>query len=417
MLSAQDYSARRAALMGRLPERSLAVIPPSSVKHSSADASHPYVPSRNLFYLTGMTQEDTWLVLCRTPSGDIQETLFTDPFDPLYEKWWGRKLTPEEASATSGIKDVRTDRAWKRHLDGMMLRNGVERVYVDYPASGLETPRGERQRFAGKMAKAWPDRTHGRLSPHIHAMRMIKDEKEIELIREAARITGEAFGAVLSILRPGIREYAVEAEIMKTMIAAGARDAFPVIAAGGGRATCLHYTSNDAVLEAGDLLLIDFGAAWELYSSDITRTVPVSGRYSGRQRELVDIVLDTQKDAIRLLTPGKTHAAWNLEVAAAYAERLAAAGVIPDPASIDSVYYHRTGHHLGLDTHDEAILDAPISPGMVFTVEPGLYIAAESIGIRIEDDVLVGADGCVILSDMIPRTPDEIEALMGRMKG
>ncbi|HOF67501.1 MAG TPA: Xaa-Pro aminopeptidase [Candidatus Fermentibacter daniensis] len=417
MFSAQDYSARRAALLDRLPERSLAVIPPTSVKPSSADASHTYAPSRNLFYLTGLTQENTWLLLFRTPAGDTVETLFTDPFDPEYEKWWGRKLTAEEASTVSGIATVRTDRDWEGAIDRSLMRGGIEHVFVDYPVAGLGQPRGQRQRFAWKLSKAWPDRTHGRLSPHIHAMRMVKDEKEAELIRKAAGITGEAFAAALSILRPGIRECVIEAELQRVFIASGAREAFPVIAAGGARATCLHYTSNDAVLEDGDLLLIDFGAAWKLYCSDITRTVPVNGRYTDRQRQLVEMVLETQRDAIHRLSPGKLHAAWNLEVSEAYAERLAAAGIIHEPAGIDAVYYHRTGHHLGLDTHDEALAETPIAPGMVFTVEPGLYVAAESIGIRIEDDVMVGGEGNTILSDMIPREPSDIEALMARGRG
>ncbi len=412
MLSAQDFAARRAALMERLPDRSLAIVPPSSEKPSSADATHPYVPSRNLYYLTGMVQENTWLLMIRTPAAGVQEMLFTDPFDPEYEKWWGRKLTKEEASEVSGIRDVRTDRGWEGFIDRLLSRSGIEDVFVDYPSSGLGQPRGERQRFAGRLAEAWPDRAHRRLSPHIFAMRMVKDDREIELMREAARITGEAFAAVLSVLRPGIRECVVEAEIMKTFIASGARAAFPVIAAGGGRATCLHYTSNDAVLDDGDLLLIDFGAAWSLYSSDITRTVPVSGRYTDRQRQLMELVLETQRDATARLTPGKLHADWNQEVATAYAERLASAGVIADPAGLEAVYYHRTGHHLGLDTHDEAIPDIPAAPGMVFTVEPGLYIASESTGIRIEDDVMVADGGNRILSDMIPREPSDIEAMM-----
>ena len=414
MLSAQDFAARRAALMERLPDRSLAIVPPSSEKPSSADATHPYVPSRNLYYLTGLVQENTWLLMIRTPASGVQEILFTDPFDPEYEKWWGRKLTKDEASDISGIRDVRTDRGWEGLIDRALTRSRIENVFVDYPSSGLGQPRGERQSFAGRLASAWPDRSHARLSPHVFAMRMVKDDREIELMREAARITGEAFAAALSVLRPGVRECVVEAEIMKTFIASGARAAFPVIAAGGGRATCLHYTSNDAVLEEGDLLLIDFGAAWSLYSADITRTVPVSGRYTDRQRQLMEIVLETQRDAIARLTPGKPHADWNQEVATAYAERLASAGVIPDPAGLEAVYYHRTGHHLGLDTHDEAIPDIPAAPGMVFTVEPGLYIAAESTGIRIEDDVLVAGGGNRILSDMIPREPSDIEALMRR---
>ncbi len=186
--------------------------------------------------------------------------------------------------------------------------------------------------------------------------------------------------------------------------------AFPAIAAGGSRATCLHYNSNDTELAQGELLLVDHGAMKGLYCADITRTVPVSGEYTPRQRELMEMVLQIQQKAIELLRPGKLHREWNDEVLEAYKGIMMERGEIEKPEDIGEFYYHGIGHHLGLDTHDENVSDIPIAPGMVFTVEPGFYSAEEGIGIRIEDDVLVGEETNTVLSEGFPRTPDEIEA-------
>ncbi len=414
MLSAQLFTERRRRLMQKLPDRSIAVVPPSEACHASADANHEYAPSRNLYYLTGITQENTWLVMYDAGGGKLQETLFVDPFDPEYEKWWGRKLTTAEASEVSGITEVRTDRGWIAAIERIISRSTVSGVHVDFPLLGMSRARDPRHSFAIDLRDSWPGVEHGRLSPRVHEMRMVKDEADIAMILGAIRTTDRAFRDVLAMLRPGVREYEVEAVIASAMISAGGKPAFPTIAAGGGRATCLHYTDNDAVLEDGEMLLLDFGCSNRLYSSDITRTIPVGGRYSPRQRELMELVLEIQRRAIGMLKPGRTHAEWNAEVCEVYAGMLAGAGTIPDPSALEQVYYHRTGHHLGLDTHDEATVETVIAPGMVFTVEPGLYLAGESTGIRIEDDVLVGENGCTVLSGDIPRSPDEIEMLMKR---
>jgi Xaa-Pro aminopeptidase len=405
---------RRRRLLEMLPTGSLAVVPPTSVKHASSDASHRYAPSRNLFYLSGMEQDNSWLLMYRNSSGETGEILFIEPFDPEYEKWFGRRLTKEEASAISGVKDVRTDGGVRGAMERLVARNFLESVYIDYPLAGLEKHPGTRQRFALEIRDAWPHISHGRLSGFVHRMRMVKDDYEISELRRSIDVTGKAFAAALAALRPGAKEYEIGAEMMRAFIFEGACEAFPTILAGGARATCLHYVENRQVLQAGWLLLMDFGAGSGLYSADITRTVPVEGRYSSRQRKLMEIVIEAQAEAIRLLRPGILLTDWNTSWNEFYARRLVEEGVIAEPSALDSVYYHRVGHHLGLDTHDEAVLNTPVQPGMVLTVEPGLYIAAEETGIRIEDDVLVGADVNTVLSSGIPKSPDDIEALMRR---
>jgi Xaa-Pro aminopeptidase len=207
-------------------------------------------------------------------------------------------------------------------------------------------------------------------------------------------------------------EYEFAAEIMYEFQKAGQTDAFPAIVAGGKMATCLHYVDNDKPLQDGDMLLVDFGAQVGLYNSDITRTVPVNGRYSDRQRELMEMVLTVQEEAIRLLRPGKLHVQWNDEVNEFYGKLLKEKGLIEEEKDFSTFYYHNIGHHIGMDTHDECVIGAVLKPGMVLTVEPGFYSAEEGIGIRIEDDVLIGEDANTVLSSQIPKTPDEIEAFM-----
>jgi Xaa-Pro aminopeptidase len=407
---------RRRRLVETLPAGSLAIVPPSSSKTVSADASS-FSPSRNLYYLGGIDQEDTWLLMYRPPSGENVEVLFVDPFDPEYERWYGRKLTVDEARERSGVRDVRTDKGWRGAIERLLARYPVEAVYVDYPLSGLGRTPGTRQRFALELRDAYPHIRHARLSDQIHRMRMIKEPCEIDAIRKAIDITGAAFRSALKELRPGTRECEFEAELAKVILASGAEHAFPVIAAGGPRATCLHYAENAQVLENGWMLLVDFGAMSDWYACDITRTVPVNGRYTDRQRMMVDLVIEIQHKAIELLRPGITLAQWNIDTRAFYAGRLVECGLIQAPEEIDKVYYHNGGHHLGLDTHDEAVTGAVIEPGMVLTVEPGLYVASEGFGIRIEDDVLVGAGENTVLSSCIPKEPREIEELMGGRAG
>jgi Xaa-Pro aminopeptidase len=232
-------------------------------------------------------------------------------------------------------------------------------------------------------------------------------------MRKAIELTGKGFERALRALKPGMLEYQFEAELLYEFMLGGEKvPAFQPIVAGGSRATCLHYVDNDKPLEDGTLLLLDFGAKYEYYNADITRTVPVNGHFTPRQRELVELVIEVQEEAIRLLRPGKLHSEWNKEVKDFYASRLLERGMIDTEEEIEKYYYHNIGHHIGMDTHDENVLSDRLGAGMVLTVEPGFYSEEEGIGIRIEDDVLIGDAENVVLSSSIPKTPDEIEELM-----
>ncbi|MBN1433642.1 aminopeptidase P family protein, partial [Candidatus Fermentibacterales bacterium] len=374
MFSAQTFRDRRKRLLEKLGDNSLAIVPPSSSKPSSADGHHAYVPNKNLYYLTGISQPDTWLVMAAQPGQDPLEILFIDPYDPEYERWWGVRLSPEQASALSGVETCRTNDGVRSFIDRCLVRNQMGRVFVDFPVNGIQNGHSStRLGLANEIFSAFPHLELGRLSPLIFAQRMIKEPAELDMIRGAVATANRAMKRAVRVLRPGMVEYEFEAELIYEFTRSGERDpAFHPIVAGGPRATYLHYPDNDQVVNDGEMLLVDFGAQNGLYNCDITRTFPVSGVYSQRQRQLMDLVIEVQEEAIRLLRPGIEHRQWNEEVNAFYRERLKERRIIETDEELERVYYHRIGHSLGLDTHDECLVSQPIEEGMVFTVEPGL---------------------------------------------
>jgi len=414
MFSPEAYEERRRKLLENMPEQFAVIVPPSASKPSSADAHYHYTPNMNLVYLTGMDQPRTWLVIHRRKGMEVREDLFIDAYDENYAKWVGTVLTKEEASERSGIEKVSFNGGVEKWIDRLIVRWGIEDVWVDFPLSGLSGEPGFRLGTVNRLLNAYPHLDFHRLSPEIFRLRMIKEPGEIEKMKEAIQLTDRGFRRALRALGPGMIEYQFEAELLYEFMRNGEKvPAFHPIIAGGSRATCLHYNDNDRALEDGTLVLLDFGARKDYYNADITRTFPVSGRYTDRQRELVEMVIEVQEEAIRLLRPGKLHSEWNSEVKDFYAELMRKRGIIQELDEVEKYYYHNIGHHIGLDTHDENVISDELQAGMVLTVEPGFYSEEEGIGIRIEDDVLIGEDGNIVLSKEIPRTPGEIEAVMG----
>lgn len=415
MFTSEDRSDRRNRLLRDMPEDFLAVIPPAGAKSASADSTYPYTPNMNLVYLTGIDQPGTWLVIHRRKGGEVREDIFIDPYDEEHAKWIGTVLTREEATEISGVTNVSFNTGVRKWVDRILQRFGIGHIWVDFPVAGITRSPGSRLAFALELRDAYPHLPFHRLSDLVFGLRMRKEPSEVEMLRKAIEITGKGFDRALGILRPGLNERVFEAALLDEFALNGEkRPAFEPIVAGGGRATCLHYSENDEDLEDGSLLLVDFGARAGYYNADITRTVPVNGRYTPRQRELVEMVIEVQEEAIRLLRPGKLHSRWNEEVKEFYTGLMLERGIIAEATEADRYYYHNAGHHLGLDTHDENLTGDLLDQGMVITVEPGFYSEEEGIGIRIEDDVLIGADSNTILSADIPKTPDEVEAVMAR---
>lgn len=413
MFSSEVYARRRSRLIEIMPEEFLIIVPPSTSKPTSADGSYPYTPNLNLIYLTGVDQPGTWLVIHRRAGMDTREDLFIDAYDETHAKWIGSVLTKEEASERAGIEKISFNSTVEKWIDRIIIRWGIENVWVDFPVAGITGDNGRRLDFANRLISSCPHLKFRRLSGDIFRLRMIKGPEELETMKEAIDITRKGFLHALKALKPGMLEYEFEAELLYEFMKNGVKiPAFSAIIAGGNRATCLHYAENDKPLEDGTLLLLDFGARKDYYNADITRTFPVNGRYTERQRELVDMVIGVQEEAIRLLRPGKLHSEWNREVKEFFTGILMEKGIIENEEDIEKYYYHNIGHHIGLDTHDENVISDELKAGMVLTVEPGFYSEEEGIGIRIEDDVLIGDKENIILSAAIPKYPDEIEAVL-----
>jgi Xaa-Pro aminopeptidase len=414
MFKSEVYAQRRKRLLENMPEQFALIVPPAASKPASADAHYPYTPNMNLVYLTGIDQPRTWLIIHRRKGLDLSENLFIDAYDETYAKWIGSVLTKEEARERTGVEKVSFNSGVENWIDRLLVRWGIEDVWVDFPLGGLSVEPGTRLALVNRLRSSYPHISFNRLSGDIFRLRMVKEPEELDRMRRAIEITDLGFRRALRALRPGLPEYRFEAELLYEFMMNGEKvPAFQPIVAGGSRATCLHYADNDKPLEDGTLLLLDFGARCEYYNADITRTVPVNGRFTERQRELVEMVIRVQAEAVRLLRPGKLHSLWNREVKDFYASLMLERGMIETEEEVEKYYYHNIGHHIGLDTHDENVQSDELRAGMVLTVEPGFYSEEEGIGIRIEDDVLIGEDGNVVLSAGIPRDPDEIEALMG----
>ena len=409
----------------QLKPKSIAVLNSNDFMPTNADGYHPFIQQTDLFYLSGIDQEETILVIYPgAPEKKYREILFIKETNEQIATWEGHNLSKEAARDLSGIKTVH----WISEMD-MILRPLIiqsENIYLNAnehlrAAVTVET---RDRRFLEWCREAFPLHHYERMAPIMHDLRAVKSPPEIELIKTACSITGKAFRRLLGFVRPGVWEYEVEAEIVhEFMINRSRGPAFETIVASGTDACTLHYVKNDKQCKKGDLVLIDFGAEYANYAADVTRTVPVSGRFSKRQKEVYNAVLKIQKDAIKMLIPGNTLEACQQKVVKLMQTELVRLGVLKkadikkQPA--DSPLYkkffpHGTSHYLGLDVHDYGDKYRKFEPGMVFTCEPGIYIRDESIGVRIENDILITSKGPVDLSKDIPREAEEIEELMNK---
>ena len=430
----KEFGRRRKQLMRMMGRGSVAVVPAAPARGRNRDVEYPYRQDSDFHYLTGFPEPEAVAVLI--PGRKAAEyVLFCRERDPVMETWNGRRAGQEGACEIYGADDSFPIGDIDDILPGLL--EGCERVYYTV---GIQPEFDQRVfswvnriRAAGRTGSRAPDE-YVSLEHLMHDMRLFKSRSEIKTMRTAMQISVNAHRRAMQVCRPGMREYQIEAEFLHEFRSHGAEPAYPSIVGGGENACILHYTENDAELADGDLLLIDAGAEYECYAADITRTFPVNGRFSAAQRDVYEVVLAAQQAAIDKVRPGNT---WNDPHAAAV-ETLTAGllelgllkgrlrSLIKDEA-YRRFYMHRTGHWLGMDVHDVGDYKVGgewrvLEPGMVLTVEPGLYIPAGSkgvarkwwnIGIRIEDDVLVTADGCEVLTAAAPKGIDEIEALMG----
>lgn len=414
-----DYSKRRQTVFDRMADNSIAVLYSGIEHHVSADEYDLFTAhaNRNFFYLTGLRRDKMALVLDKA-AAEPKTTLFIEEADPSMERWYGRKVTVDEAKELSGIDNVRFIDELDGALDMIMTREDVYTAYFDTYRHQKEDLPDYNVVKANEFKAAYPGVSIRNLFPFVAEQRMQKDEDEIALTKEAIKLTDTALKNVLANLKPGMFEYEAQADFEYSIRRNGAEwTAFPTIAGSGMNGTMLHYDTNQDMMEDGSLLLMDLGARVRGYNSDITRTYPVNGKYTERQRQVYDIVLEANRTVLKEAKPGMTTVDLNNICKKVLAAGCIKLGLIEKEEEISRYYMHGVSHHLGIDVHDVTVdSNKKLRPGAIISDEPGLYIDEWEIGIRIEDDLLITEDGAVCLSEEIMREADEIEAYMASQR-
>ncbi len=412
----------RSKLKELLLPASAVIISSNRAMPRNADQSYPYRQSSDMYYLTGIRQELCTLVISADRSaGEFREILYIPESDKKTVTWDGPRMTAGEAKHVSGISDVRHTKYLLRDLHELL--SGCQAVYYGTPGPGEDQlfPSNE-QEIRNSVGSVIMQIEEHQLSPLMSRIRMIKEPEEIGMIRKAISITAEGFNQVLQHIRPGIREYELAALLTYVFHSSGARDhAFDPIVASGRNALVLHYIQNSDICRENELVLLDFGAEWEYYASDISRTIPVGGKFSPRQRALYDATLRVLHQAFQMMQPGKTLTQLHQEVGKLWEEEHLHLGLYslselkkqPETNPLwKNYYWHGTSHSIGIDVHDCFDRSMPLKPGMVLSCEPGIYLENEGIGIRLENDVLITENGPVNLSANIPEDPDVLEELI-----
>ena len=417
------YKRNREKLIKKLKKDSLAVLNSNDQMPRSGDQYFPYRQNSDLFYFTGIIQEKTSLILCPDHNNtDLREILFIRKSNRKLEIWEGKKLTLAEAKEISGIKTVK----WLDEFDSVLsdLMTKAENVYINLPENPKFNPEVvvKELRFTDELKKKYPLHCYKRLTPILNELRIIKEPEEIELMKKACDITKEAFMRVLRFVKPGVMEYELEAEITHEFLKRGSDGhAFQPIVASGKNACVLHYIKNNQKCKNGDLVLLDFGAEYANYAADCSRTIPVNGKFTTRQRDLYNASLRVFRFAKSIIKPGTTINKLHKKVCDFWQEEHIKLGLYTKKEAKNQekkeplwtkYYLHGTSHFLGLDAHDVGNKDVELMPGMVLTCEPGLYIPDENTGIRLENDILITNEGNTDLMEDIPIEADEIEGII-----
>ncbi len=411
----------------RMENSSVAVFNSNDTMPTSADGTLPFVQHSDIFYLTGIDQEETILLLNpHSPQEHNREILFVRETNEHLAVWEGEKLTKMRATQISGIKNVQWLSAFQSQFRGAVLQSN--NIYLNTNEfKNIATPVQMRDdRFREQCMSQYPLHTYKRSAPILHELRAIKSDIEVALIRQACTITEKGFRRILKYVKPGVYEYEIEAEFAHEFLKNRSRGfAYQPIIASGKDSCILHYVKNDKICQDGDVLCLDVGAEYAGYNADMTRTIPVNGKFTQRQRNVYDAVLRVLRQASALLTVGSNFEEFNKAVGEIMTEELIGLKLLkrkdvrnqnPERPLYKKYFMHGTSHHLGLNVHDYGHYGVPFAAGMVFTVEPGIYIPEESIGIRLENDIVITQSGFIDLMGSIPIEPDEIEQLMNKRK-
>ena len=415
----------RANFAAQLPPKSVAVFTANEAMPRNGDEFYPFRQQSDFFYLTGINEENTYLLIAPDyPIEDLREILFIEPYDEVKATWQGEMLDNAQATELSGVKTIKGSDAFWSFLNDIALSGYADTIILnsyEYPKyeCAVETIQ---KRFVKQVKERYPMHNYGRTAPILNALRMIKSEDEIAITRQACDITAKAFRRCLETVKPGMNEYEVQAEIeyiFKKNNASG--HAYAPIIAAGKNACCLHYCKNQSLLSDGDLILFDIGCELKNYSSDLSRTIPINGKFTERQKDCYNAVLRVMKEITKLYRPGGTINEINETTYKLMEQEMIKLGLFtaedvknqnPDKPLYKKYLMHGMSHHIGLDVHDSIDKFKPFTPGMILTCEPGLYIRDEGIGIRIENDLLITEGEPINLFDGLPTEIEEIEAAM-----
>jgi Xaa-Pro aminopeptidase len=421
-MNQETFIQNRKRFIDQMKAPSFALFFSGSAPHKSNDQLYPFVTDRNFYYLTGLERENFSLLLIKGAKVERAFLFIEEPSDHA-TKWLGKRLTVEEAAAISGIAagDIKMNGEFKGFLQLAVLSDSRKALiempkllYLDlYRAKPYAQPKSLKQTI--ELRAAYPELSLLNANDILYALRMVKSPEEIEMIEKAIDYTNIGIKALMANAKAGVNERHFDALFDFTIKLHGSNgSAFNTIVASGKNATVLHYEENNKTTVNGDLVLVDLGALEGPYAADISRTFPVNGKFAERQKQIYEIVLSVNKKTMALIKPGVMVAELNRFARSELAKGLQKIDLIKDEAEIDNYYYHMVSHYLGLDVHDVGTYQVPLAAGMVITVEPGLYIEAEGIGIRIEDDVLVTKDGYRNLSADIIKEIADIEDLMAQ---
>jgi len=418
------YIANRQKFTAQMAAGTLAVFNSNDIYPVSADSTLPFAQHRDILYLSGVDQEESILVLFPTASNPAhREVLFLKETSELIAIWEGEKLTKQTAFETSGIQTVYWLQQFPTIFKQMMAEaSGIYLNTNEHLRANTEVQTRE-DRFIKQVKSDYPAHQVYKSAPIMHKIRSIKEKSELALMQTACNITEAGVRRLLNFIKPGVWEYEIEAELAHEFLRKRSKGfAYTPIIASGKNACVLHYIENNQQCQDGDVILLDVGAEYANYSSDLTRCIPVNGRFTARQKAVYNAVLHVKNEATKLLVPGTIMAEYHKQVGLLMEEQLVGLGLISmediknqDPAwpAYKKYFMHGTSHFLGLDTHDVGLWHEPIAANMVFTVEPGIYIPEEGLGIRLEDDVVVQQSGAPFnLMGNIPIEAEEIEALM-----
>jgi Xaa-Pro aminopeptidase len=425
-ISSELFTANRARLAKLLAPNSLAVLNANDILPTNADGTLAFRQNTDLFYLSGVDQEETILLLYPDAHEEnMREILFVRETSDLLAIWEGHKLTKDEARKVSGIKRIEWLSEFRPIFHRLMCE--CDHVYLDSNEHKRAVVKVQTReaRFVEDTQRRYPLHDYQRLARLMHQLRAVKSELEVDLLRQACAITKAGFIRVCRFVEPGVTETEVEAEYAHEFIRNGGDFAYWPIIASGKNACVLHYIQNDQTCRKGDLLLLDVAARYANYNADLTRTIPVSGRFSRRQRQVYQAVLSVLRGASKAATPGKLPKQWQKDAEALMENELMDLGLLtradlrrqdPEKPALKKYFMHGVGHPLGLDVHDVTLTTEPIQAGWVLTVEPGIYLPEEGFAVRLENNILVQEGGNIDLMADIPIEVADIESLMKARK-